>query len=357
MSEDEENNRSNQNVGVGALLRASRIRQGHDLRQIAETLRIRHVHLLAIEEGRYSELPGSAYTTGFIRTYAEYLGLDGQEVIRRFRNEGKGVISPDLSFRTPIQEKRIPGGAILLISLVLSIVSYGGWLYISANGRSFSDMIPDIPLKLHRLLKKDAPAASNDKDALSAEDGKSPGMNEHANASSSEPQDAAAIKEPPLPVVAPIVPVTQIAALSPSAPALPLPTLKTNAQLHPQEEPPKRQDSPPETPSQHEAPTTPINAKIFGQTSGDVRIIITAISDSWIQVSENSGEAISTRVLKKGEVYRVPTNRNGLKLGTGNAGALEITVDGHKVPPIGASGMVRRDVPLDPDKLKAGQTQ
>ena len=60
-----------------------------------------------------------------------------------------------------------------------------------------------------------------------------------------------------------------------------------------------------------------------------------------------------TRILRAGDSYRVP-NRNGLTLMTGNAGALEILVDGKPVPPIGPFGAVRRDVSLDPNRLKTG---
>lgn len=60
------------------------------------------------------------------------------------------------------------------------------------------------------------------------------------------------------------------------------------------------------------------------------------------------------RTLKPGETYRVP-NRSGLTLFTGNAGGLDVTVDGKKAPSLGASGTVRRNVALEPEELLAGQ--
>lgn len=59
-------------------------------------------------------------------------------------------------------------------------------------------------------------------------------------------------------------------------------------------------------------------------------------------------------MLKSGEVYKVPS-KPGLFLRTGNAGALEIAVDGKRVPAIGAVGTLRREVVLDPDALIAGK--
>ena len=60
-----------------------------------------------------------------------------------------------------------------------------------------------------------------------------------------------------------------------------------------------------------------------------------------------------SQLLKAGETYDVP-DKIGLSLHTGNAGALEITVDGVVVPSIGGEGAVLRGVHLDAESLKAG---
>ncbi len=84
------------------------------------------------------------------------------------------------------------------------------------------------------------------------------------------------------------------------------------------------------------------------------RVLVRAKSNSWIQVRDDfSNEIMVTRLLKAGEEYYVP-DKFGLRLLTGNAGALEILVDGKPVPPIGLEGAVRRGVHLDPALLKAG---
>ena len=57
-------------------------------------------------------------------------------------------------------------------------------------------------------------------------------------------------------------------------------------------------------------------------------------------------------MLKAGETYRVP--RSGLILRTGNAGALEVMVDGKPAPALGTLGTLRRNVTLEPDALRAG---
>ena len=62
---------------------------------------------------------------------------------------------------------------------------------------------------------------------------------------------------------------------------------------------------------------------------------------------------LQTRLLRPGNDYRVP-DRPGLRLSTGNAGAIEILVDGEVVPSIGPIGQVRRDVALDIERLRRG---
>src|SRR5690349_3244726 len=66
---------------VGDLLRQSREQRGQDLESVARALRIRHPYLVAIEEARYRDLPGAPYASGFVRSYAEYLGLDATEML------------------------------------------------------------------------------------------------------------------------------------------------------------------------------------------------------------------------------------------------------------------------------------
>jgi len=87
--------------------------------------------------------------------------------------------------------------------------------------------------------------------------------------------------------------------------------------------------------------------------AGPSRIIIRAIADSWLQVGDGRGTTLFAQVLRAGDSYHVP-DRAGLRFDTGNAGGLEITVDGRPVPGIGPSGSVRRNIPLDIEKLVAG---
>jgi cytoskeletal protein RodZ len=63
---------------LGASLEEERRRQGLDLEQVEEATHIRRRYLRALEEERFELLPGDAYAKGFLRAYAEFLGLDSK---------------------------------------------------------------------------------------------------------------------------------------------------------------------------------------------------------------------------------------------------------------------------------------
>jgi cytoskeleton protein RodZ len=61
-----------------------------------------------------------------------------------------------------------------------------------------------------------------------------------------------------------------------------------------------------------------------------------------------------SRVLHAGETWEVPERPN-LLLTTGNAGGTDLLLDGAATGPLGGNGVVRRDLPLDPDLVKGGK--
>lgn len=69
---------------IGDSLREARIRRGLTPADVQKAIRIRERYLTALEEERWEMLPGDAYTKGFLRTYADYLGLNGQLYIDEY---------------------------------------------------------------------------------------------------------------------------------------------------------------------------------------------------------------------------------------------------------------------------------
>lgn len=329
---------------IGVLLREARQGFGRDLNQIGAVLRIRPPYLQAIEEGHYDELPGPTYAIGFIKTYAEYLGLDGNEMARRFKQETEGLeLKRDLSFPMPLTERSVPGGTILLLALILAICGYGIWYYLSSSERGRPERVGAVP---STLLAPDAV----------------PTMGAAPNLEPAHPTEAAASSAilvppspmpPPAPGGLPAPPPRPPPALA----AVPSPTAAPPALVAPAPAPSPPPAQPPavanlSAPQAGDALTTD-PAHIFGATTGPARIVIHATGDSWVQVRDGEHKEVFQRVMRAGEIFRVP-DKPGLVLWLGNAGGVEVLVDGHPVPSLGGVGVVRRGVLLDPQKLRAG---
>lgn len=71
--------------GVGTILRRARNRREIELAEVEAETRIRLRYLRAIEHEEWDVLPGGVYTRGFIRTYASFLGLDGERLVGDYR--------------------------------------------------------------------------------------------------------------------------------------------------------------------------------------------------------------------------------------------------------------------------------
>ncbi len=336
--------------GVGALLRETRIGRGEELRRVATRLKIRYPYLAAIEEGRFDKLPGVTYAVGFVRTYAEHLGLDGAEVVRRFKQETAGVDNrTELVFPEPNSETNVPGGAILLISLVLAIVGYATWFYLTQRDEVRPELVASVPphlaspmvsVPLPTVGRPGAPAPQ------AAEPAPAPTREVLArfasDASTSAPRDRS--------------PATPDAAAAARMAATPPNWAPPN--WVPGAEPPAVAAQPRSAMEAQAATVAPPRnepdvLRMFGAAAPESRIVIRAAADSWVQIHDADSNLLLTRVLRPGDGYRVP-DRPGITMRTGNAGGLEIFVDGRAVPSVGPIGGVRRNVALDADRLVAG---
>jgi cytoskeletal protein RodZ len=358
---------------VGRMLRRHREERGIDLRQVAEVLCIRHPYLKAIEDGRIEELPGSTYAVGFVKAYSDHLGLDSDVVVERFKAEQQGLNSKtELVFPSPLPEGKVPSVAILVVAVILSVGAYTGWVYFSDDDKKSAEAVPPLPAAVEKMAAKTETAAET-----------KPVAETPAATAETAPENAAVVAPPQTP--AETEPEAQAAAqASPdarpgtpaeekSAPAsggmtVSIGAAEVSASASQAAQaaaaaprvatapPAPPEPSPAETTVQHEAAEKPaLNAvrepKEYGDRNSGSSIVMLAISPTWIEIRDTErDEILLTRVLYSGDRY-YPPNRSGLVMMTGNAGGIEISVDGKKVPPIGRKGDVKRDVSLNPELL------
>src|SRR5215469_1041427 len=332
---------------IGALLRETRENYGGDVERIANALRIRAQYLVAIEEGRYDRLPAPVYALGFVRAYAIHLGLDGDEAVRRFKQEASGFeISRDLVFPVPLGERGIPHARILSAAVLLLLAAYGAWYYLSSGGRVRPERVSAVPSAM--LPPAATPPAANPPSAAPAAQPAPPLVT--ATPSSTATTESAPSLTPSAPAITP-----PPAASGPTPDTKNIaPVLKPPAGMsRPQTaiEPPTQTAALPPSDGGPSVMPGPGDAHVFGATDAPARIVIQAKEESWIKVHDQNGTSVFERLLKPGDVYRVP-EQSGLSLFTGNASGLAVAVDGQDVPAL--TGKVRHNIRLDPDQLKAG---
>ena len=103
---------------IGNSLREARVRQGLEWPQVELATKIRGKYLRALEDEQFGILPAQPYIKGFLRTYAEFLGLDGQlyvdEYSSRFVGDGFEDVSPRKISPRVHQDRRIERKVLLL---------------------------------------------------------------------------------------------------------------------------------------------------------------------------------------------------------------------------------------------------
>lgn len=451
---------------LGAMMREMRENLGHELDAVARDLRIRLVYLEAIETGRLSDLPGNAYVSGFLRSYSDFLGLEGDEIVRRFKMAGAEISNqPQLHLPSPVEEGRLPTASILLVAAVIAAAAYGGWYYLSGTGKGTMETVASLPKELSGLVDDatnqtapaevattpaapavtsdtggsgsetpdtattdtpapadtesastsgttstttpteqsaespeaetasvaetspaptvvtapEAPAATSNVDSTSVEQAASAPVTPEQPAAPAVVADAVPALQPtteptPAPVETPVVAAeTPARPAAPVAPVAPAPVATPTevpaaspavedavrtAAVTPVARPAPRPDPAPSTVSDSAPTETASRSSSDSQPPSDpavggVRIIVRATADSYVAVRTSDNQPLFSQLMRRGDSYEVPSGAD-LILETGNAGGLQITVGGKRAPSLGPIGEIRRDIPLDAEKLLSG---
>lgn len=93
---------------IGEVLKRARTRQGIDIRTVEDRTKIRTKYLRALEAEDWEILPSPAYAKGFLRTYAQLLGLDADAIVDEFREQVESKLDAGNALRLsePVLEGR-----------------------------------------------------------------------------------------------------------------------------------------------------------------------------------------------------------------------------------------------------------
>ncbi len=296
---------------VGQDLRAARLRRGDDLATVSKSLKIRKDHLEAIEEDRLEQLPGRTYAVGFVRSYADYLGLDTQQCLERFKAEIAGRSDTDnVPAVTVIDEdehRRLPQGWKIIAGVIVLLMIYGAYYVLTSTSSMTSQPIAAPP-----------PAQT-------------------------APKPVAQAAPPPAPVVTP--PPATTPAPAANAATTP-PAAATTAQPAPANG----------AAAPAVAPLPP--GQVYGVNNRGARVVLRVHQPTRVLVQGEDGMVYINRTLQPGDTYQVP-NVVGLTLTTTNANAVEIDLDGESKGFAGKDTGMAEGLSLDPqsivDRISGGQ--
>jgi helix-turn-helix protein len=134
---------------IGTSLREARVRQGVDLLEAERATKIRSKYLRALEDERFELLPAQTYVKGFLRSYAEYLGLDGQLYVDEYNSRyvaDEDALPRVRRTRQSPAHRRVESG-VLLITLagiaVMAALVIVAWKY---SGDKAAEQPSHVPL-------------------------------------------------------------------------------------------------------------------------------------------------------------------------------------------------------------------
>lgn len=272
-------------TSFGEKLQREREMRGVTLEEIAEATKIGTRNLRALETNDFDKLPGGIFNKGFVRAYARYLGIDEEQAVADYLAASGQAEAPatgplpDLPPTVKLTVRRRRPWRLVALVLLLLAAAYLGWRAYSQRYASADDSaVPAAP-----------PAATETKAA--------PAPSTSAATDSSSPAGT----------------VTS-GATGPAATGAATPTPAASA------------------PAGQPAPTE--SAPVAG-----FALEVRAKRDCWVAVTVD-GKSQGNQLMKAGSQQSLHATRE-IVLTVGNAGGLDIFVDGKPLPPQGSEGQKR----------------
>jgi cytoskeleton protein RodZ len=276
---------------LGEALKAVRESKGLTLEELADQTRVRRAYLQAIEEMRLEKLPSRPFTIGYIRAYAEALGLDAEAAVQRFKVE-EPVLDEPLREPVGVHDDRDPR---------LSAMVAGGCVIVAAI------FVWNIAQRAMSEAAPPPPAAS---DAAAA-------------------KAIAAMKPGPVKLGAPLPPPVE--STTPVAYETPgMASADPDGTSHSGRPPPVGTIDPNAAPDPATLPQVFVaEGKVFGAPAGTASVVtLKALKPASLIIRGVGGQVYFARQLAKGESYRIP-QVGGLVVSAPDPHAVQVFVAGH----------------------------
>ena len=303
---------------VGKLCLDARLNKGLTQEQAGALLKVRVKIIKDFENGEPIDLPGLAYKIGFVRSYARLLDLDGDLLVKEFKESLELTsLKEEYKFLTPEinKNKFLPVGAVL--SACIAILSYTGWYYSDRSNKfenSSSQIIENSDIQTAEIENNDYVIIEENINSI--------------NSSSTVMK----FNEKQVPDSNKNLPSNLEKVESKISEELKIVNTETilNNTIDP---------------NLNGNKTSEMSATANERDPSN-EMVLKATGNSWVEIEDLDGNVLMTRLMRPGETYVVP-NINGLTFNTGNAGALSLSQGDLIVPKLGEIGEIITARPLN----------
>ena len=292
---------------LGLYLRGLREAKGMSLDDISRSIRVGRPHLEALEGDTLTELPAPVFVKGFIRAYCEYLECSPDHALALYR-ETTGEPAPAHGPLRPLLSTRSRRAGPLVISIVLFV----------ALGLS----LLALRLGLQSSRRSVSPAAVAREEAQTTSPVQPP--------STPGPANAPAAAAPVAPAAPPAVAATSETTTGTATVRLPQAASSAS------------------TPSPLSAASTAAGEA----KTGSHHLAVRAVEPTWLRVQVDDGQ-VAEELLQTGAVREWSATKR-FTLTVGNAGGVEIDLDGKRLPSLGAKGAVIQRLVLPQEQPGSG---
>ena len=300
-------------LGIGERLRTARQALGLSLEEVETATRIRLSYLDALEREEFTALPNPAYVKGFLRNYAAYLGIPADELLQAYPRDtssGTAAAAPVIRHESPIDVVIKPATPYSPTRQLLTIIGLAVGVGILIVVYVFFSQV--------REFSRTPPASSRKAPAPGEQPALAPAGQPPQTTSAApsvQPPAPPPSAQPPSAIPAPKTPASP--PTSTAAPATPAAPQQSSA-------PPPY---PPAGPSQTGPPP-----------AGALQVAVAATDRSWVRAVAD-GTVVFEGFVEAGGKQAWGAARQ-ITVKVGNAGAVEVTVNGRSLGPMGKPGAV-----------------
>ena len=273
---------------TGKILKESRLKKNISLDKIAKKLNISIHYLNAIEDGIFKNTPGEPYTSGFVRSYSNFLDLDTEFIFKIYKDETKEKKLKQEIYLSSTENKnhfiylKFGFGSFIVASFFYVFYNF---FYVQTNIDEMYAITPEIEIEMIALVEEEDLKRSLNK----IKEFKKESKIEDSLIITKIPKEPSTIK-PKLDNIQ-----------------------KTNTAI----------------------------ASINNETTNSIknRILLRTIDDTWINIRDSKNQLIISKLMKKNEEFYLNSSPYYF-ITTGNAGNIEVLIDNKKIGKLGKKGEV-----------------